>query len=294
MSPRSRAFPRRLRWAALAAALAAGPALAGGTLRVCADPDNLPYSNLGQEGYENKIAQVLAQDLHARVAYTWLKQRQSFFRQTLGADRCDVVISVPGGFERVRTTRPYYRSGYVVVSQRQRRLDFQSYDDPVLRGLKIGLHTVGNDGSNSPPAVALGRHGLANNIFGFSLWGGASVKQPQGQIIEAVARGRIDMAIVWGPFGGYYAARYGDALAVRPAPNDAGMPGMPFAYDIAMGVRKDDQALAARLDAAIERRRDDIQRILSAYHLPLIEPDLGPPGSPADAAPAHPSNHEGK
>ena len=249
------------------------PVMAGGKLRVCADPDNLPFSNQKQQGFENKIAAVLAKDMRATLSYTWLKQRQNFFRQTLGERRCDVVIGVPTEFERVLTTRPYYRSSYVLITQRRRNLDIKSYDDPVLGGLKIGLHAIGNDGSNSPPAVALGRHGLANNIVGFSIWGEASEKNPQGRIVNAVAEGKIDAAIVWGPFAGFFAKKYGDALVLTAAPVDAGMPTMLFAYDISMGVRKGETEQATKLEKSIERQRGKIEKILLAYHIPVIDAD---------------------
>lgn len=285
---KSRGLAQALRGAVLAAAWACGPvAQAGAELRVCSDPDNLPFSNRKQQGFENKIAELLAADLHARLRYTWMKQRQNFFGQTLGARRCDVVMGVPEGFDRVLSTRPYYRSSYVLVTAKRRHLDIKSFDDPALRGLKIGLHTIGNDGSNAPPAVALSWRGLVNSIVGFSLWGDGSVKDPQGQIVDAVAKGDIDLAIVWGPLGGYFAKKYGSALAVTPAPADPGMPGLAFAYSMAMGVRKDDASLAAKLEASAERNRSKIQAVLARYHIPLTEPDTGW-AAPHKADPAEP------
>ncbi len=242
------------------------------SLRVCADPDNLPFSNEKQQGVDNQIAAILAKDMNATLSYTWLKQRQNFFRQTLGAHRCDVVMAVPVGFNRVLATRPYYRSSYVMVTKKSRNLHISSYEDPVLKDLRIGLHVIGNDGSNVPPAVALGRYGLAKNIVGFSMWGEGSVKDPQGLVIKAVADGQIDVAIVWGPIGGYFASKYRDTLAVVPAPNDPNMPELLFSYDMAMGVRKDDTELAAKLEATLERHRSEIRHVLLASHIPVIEP----------------------
>jgi len=276
-------FPRMLVGTLAAALLASTAAWAGeGELRVCADPDNLPFSNQRQAGFENKIAKRLADDLRMRLVYTWQKQRQSFIRQTLLAERCDVVMGVPYGLERVRSTRPYYRSGYVFVTARRRHLALKSLDDPLLRTLKIGLHAIGKDGSNTPPANALARRGMAANIVGFSMWGEASVKNPQGQIVDAVAQGQIDAAIVWGPIGGFFANRYGKALVVEPVPDDAGMPSMPFAFDIAIGVRKGEEAFAAQLEASVQRNRREIHDILTAYHIPLIEPVTGSPSSESD------------
>lgn len=254
--------------------LASSHAIANVELRVCADPDNLPFSNQEQQGFENKIAAVLAEDMHATLSYTWMKQRQNFFRQTLGAQRCDLVIGVPKDFGRVLTTQPYYRSSYVLVTQNSRNLKIKSYDDPILRGLKIGVHAIGNDGSNSPPAVALGRHGLAKNIIGFSMWGVGSIKNPQGQVVAAVAKGEIDAAIVWGPFGGYFASQYGDSLTIVPAPTDLSMPEMLFAYDISMGVRKGETEFVEKLEKSIKRNQDKIDKILLDYHIPVSHSDV--------------------
>lgn len=137
--------------------------------------------------------------------------------------------------------------------------------------MKIGLHAIGNDGSNSPPAHALAHRGIVNNIVGYSMWGDSSVENPQAQVIDAVAKGEVDVAIVWGPIGGYFAKKYGEQLAVTIAPTDAQLPKQPFSFDIAIGVRKDDNVLAEKLQKALEEKRDEIEEILTAYNIPLIK-----------------------
>jgi len=244
-------------------------------LRVCADPDNLPFSNRKQQGFENKIAALLAKQIHAKLSYTWQRQKTGFIRQTLGAERCDLVMGVPYGYERVLTTQPYYWSGYVFVTARKRHLSVESFDDPILRQLKIGLHSIGNDGSNSPPASALAVRGITENIVGYSMWGDGSVQNPQAQIIDAVAKGDIDMAIVWGPIAGYYAKKYGNTLELNLAPHDQNLPDMPFDYEIALGVRKTDQAFANKLEKILEEQQSHINNILTAYNIPLIQPLKG-------------------
>ncbi len=294
MSQKSNQFSQLLRLTLVAGLLSFATAVnAEQELRVCADPDNLPFSNEQQEGFENKIAEVLAEDLHAKLSYFWLRQRQGYIRQTLGAQRCDVVMGVPNGYERVLSTRPYYRSGYVFVTAQRRHLALKSFDDPALRELKIGLHTIGNDGANSPPANALALRGIVNNIVGYSMWGEESVKNPQGQIVDAVAKGDIDVAIVWGPIGGYFAKQYGKELVVKPVPADAKLPSQPFVFDISMGVRKDDEALAAQLQKSLERKRREIRDILAAYNVPLIKPPKGSPPSQSDTdRAAHQTNNK--
>lgn len=245
------------------------PAAAQRDLRVCADPDNLPFSNRREQGFENKIAQLVAKDLDATVRYTWMPQRRGFFRRTLKARTCDVVIGVPANHDMVLATRPYYRSTYVFVYPKSRNLQLRSFDDPVLRTLRIGLHEVGEDGANQPPAHALARRGIVGNIVGYTMWDVDSVRNPQGRVIEAVAAGEVDAAIVWGPFGGYFAQRQRVALDVVPVdvPAEAAL---PFAYDISMGVRPGEAALSSELERVLDRRRAEIQHILQAFGVPLV------------------------
>lgn len=239
-------------------------------LRVCADPNNLPFSNQRLEGFENRIAQIVAGDLHATVKYTWHPQRRGFIRRTLKDGQCDLVIGVPSEYDMVLATRPYYRSTYVFVSDRSRNLQLGSFDDPSLRQLMIGLDEIGEDGANTPPAFALARRGIVGNIVGFKMWDVETVINPQGRIIEAVAAGAIDVAIVWGPFGGYFAKQHAGALQVVPVSAPTDLPRVPFAYDISMGVRPGDEALKQQLERVLDRRRDDIQRILEGFGVPLV------------------------
>ena len=243
------------------------------TLKVCAEANNLPFSNDKGEGFENKIAELLAKDLKRSVAYTWQRQGEGFIRQTLGTAACDVVIGVPAQLEGVRTTKPYYRSVYAIVTRKDSHLELRTYDDPAWRNLKIGLHTVGNDGSNSPPAHALGLHDLGNQVVGFTMWGADDETAPQGDVVKAVADGSIDVAIVWGPFAGYFAKPFGNRLVVRPAPVEPALPYQPFSWDIAAAVRRDDAALQVRLDDSLRRQSAKIQRILKDYGVPVVKLD---------------------
>ena len=238
-------------------------------LRICAEPDNLPFSNEAGKGFENKIAEVLAEDLGMSLEYTFLRERKGFLRQTLNADRCDVVIGVPSQLERVRKTVPYYRSTYAIVTRKDRQLELKSYDDPAWEGLKIGLHTIGDDGSNSPPAHVLGHHHLGGNVVGYPMWGADDAKDAQGDVVKAVADKEIDVAIVWGPFAGYFAKPYGKDLMVRPAPVDPALPNQIMAWDITMAVRKDDEALQTKLNESLHRQSKKIQQILKDYHIPF-------------------------
>ncbi|MDT7604003.1 MAG: mxaJ protein [Acidobacteriota bacterium] len=240
-------------------------------LKVCADPNNLPFSNRRGEGFENKIAQLVAKDLHARVEYTWWAQRRGFFRNTLKSGACDLVVGVPAGFEMALTTAPYYRSTYVFISRKSSKLDIASFDDPKLRQLKIGVQMIGDDFANTPPAHALANRGIVENVAGYTLYGDYAQENPPARIVDEVARGRIDLAVVWGPLAGYFAKREKVALTLVPVSPQIDRPFLPFVYDISMGVRRGDAALRDALEAIMERRRAEIGRILDDYGVPKVQ-----------------------
>lgn len=248
----------------LAGCSAASGDPARGPLRVCADPNNLPFSNDAGAGFENSIASLIAKNLGRTVEYTWQPQRRGFIRTTLKAKECDVVIGVPAGYEMTATTKPYYRSSYVFVTRADRKLDLRSLDDPALTSLKIGLHAIGDDYANVPPAQALARRGLADHIVGFSIYGDYSKPDPPAELIHAVERGDIDVAIAWGPLAGYFAAHARRPLRVTPIASSD--PGMTFA--IAMGVRRGDVALRQQLDLILAARRKDVDHILDWFAVP--------------------------
>jgi mxaJ protein len=236
-------------------------------LRVCADPNNLPFSNQRGEGFENKIAERLARALHADLQYTWWAQRRGFLRNTLAAGACDVVIGVPAGLDAVAHTAPYYRSSYVFVTRAGRR-PIRSFDDPVLRHLRIGIPLVGDDGANPPPEQALARRGIVDNVVGFTIYGDYARPDPPLELVRAVARGEIDVAAAWGPTAGYFARR-GGGLTVTPVAT-AAEAGVPFAFDITLGVRRRDEDLRRRLDQALRAERRAIARILADYGVPRV------------------------
>ena len=255
---------------ALAMALSAGVA-SSAELRVCADPNNLPFSNEKREGFENRIAELVAKDLHATVRYTWWAQRRGFLRNTLKAGLCDVVMGLPTEVEMALPTRPYYRSTYVFVSRADRRLDVRSLDDPRLRTWKVGVQMIGDDYANSPPAHALAMRGIVRNVVGYSVLGDYSRPNPPSRILEAVANGDVDVAIVWGPLAGYFATRERVPLFVTPISPESQPRFLPFAFDISLAVRRGDDALRKKLDEILLRRRPEIDRILASYGVPRVD-----------------------
>lgn len=239
-------------------------------LRVCADPNNLPFSNRAGEGFENALAELIAADLKRTVEYTWWPQRRGFMRTTLNAGICDVVMGVPAAFEMSATTAPYYRSTYALVTRRDRRLRLTSLDDPRLRMLRIGVHVVGDDYASVPPAQALANRKIVDNVRGYSIYGDYAKPNPPADLIDAVRAGDIDVAIAWGPFAGYFAASGTPALEVTPLP-DRDRTGVQLAFDIAMGVRRADRAFEQQLDEVLARRQPDIRALLSRYHIVRVQ-----------------------
>ena len=243
-------------------------------LRVCADPNNLPFSNQREEGFENRIARLIARDLGAELQYTWWAQRRGFVRNTLGAERCDLIPGVPARFEPVATTAPYYRSTYVFVTRAGDGAPIESFDDPRLRRLTIGVHLIGDDYANPPPVEALARRGIVRNVRGYTIYGDYRQPNPPARLIEAVASGAVDVAIVWGPLGGYFAGRTA-GLRVTPVRDASAAVGVPFVFAIAMGVRAGDTSLVRRLDAVLSRRRVEIARVLDRFGVPRVPPAPG-------------------
>jgi mxaJ protein len=239
-------------------------------LRVCADPNNLPFSNEAGEGFENRIVEVLAQDLGATIRYTWHAQRRGFLRETLKAEACDLVPGLPANLEGVRTTAPYYRSSYVFVT-RADGPEVASFDDAVLREATLGVHLIGDDGWNTPPAHALARRGIVGNVRGYMIYGDYREPNPPAGILQALAAGDIDVAVVWGPLGGYFASREAVPLKVSPVRPAFDGPRLPMVFDISMAVRKDDHVLHREVDAALARRRADIDAILTEYGVPRLD-----------------------
>jgi mxaJ protein len=232
-------------------------------LRVCADPDNLPFSNNKQQGFENRIAELVAKDLNARLVYQWQRMGRGFVRDYLNTGECDALIGIPASYKPVLTTSPYYRSTYVFVNRRDGTLKPASLDDPALHKLKIGVQVLEED--YTPPATALARRHLQDQIVGFDTTG-----EDADSIIRAVADHRVDTAIVWGPLAGFFAMKY-PGLELTPVTPEVDPPALPLTFAIAMGVRKGNTALRDELENFIEKRRANVNAILDRYGVPRLE-----------------------
>jgi mxaJ protein len=258
-------------------ALAAAPK----PFRVCADPENMPFSNQKMEGFENRIAEVIAKDLGAPLRYIWWGQRRGFIRNTMNATlqegRCEVMIGAPAGYDLVRTTKPYYRSTYVFVYRKDKGFQLKTLDDPILKTIKIGVHILGEDYSNPPPVHELSKRGIVSNVKGFDTF--YSDKNPPSTIIDAVAGGKIDVAIVWGPAVGYFVLHQQVPMAMVPIPSRQG--DLPLAFDIAMGIKRGEDALHDQVEKALDRNRGQIDRILTEYGVPNLQARVQSQAAPA-------------
>jgi mxaJ protein len=262
-----------MRGAVAVFALLCGAASSAGAvpdpLLVCADPNNLPFSNRARQGFENKIIERVAQDLGRPVSYVWWVQRRGYVRNTLNDAKCEVWPGMASGVDGAATTRPYYRSTYVFLSRADSPLTRLTLDDPRLQRVAIGVQMLGNNSMNTPPAHAIASRGIVDNVHGFMVYGDSSRANPTAAIIDAVVRRHIDVALVWGPLAGYVAHRSTIPLrieAVTPA-DDARW---PMTFDISMGVKRNNGALLEQLNASLEREQSRIHRILEDYSVPLI------------------------
>jgi mxaJ protein len=241
-------------------------------LRVCGDPNNLPFSNEKRQGIENKIAEVLAKDLKLTVAYTWWPHQRGVIKRVLNTGRCDVMLGIPKGYDPVLWTKPYYRTGYVLAYRKDRGLKVRSLDDPLLKTLKIGVQV------NTPPHDALGQRGIVgDNVVGYQLMFDSNfhAEDYPGKLVEDLIAGTLDVALVWGPIAGYFVKKKAAPLELvlleDRAPNSIdAMPGNRFAFDISIGVRKRDKELKAKLEDALARRHDEIIHILEDFGVPLL------------------------
>ncbi len=238
-------------------------------LRVCADPDNLPFSNRQQQGFENQIAAIVAKDLGANLTYVWQRMGRGFVREFLDKSRCDALIGIPSNFHGLLTTTPYYRSSYVFVSLKDARLKPASFNDPELHDMKVGVQVL--DEEYTPPGDALARRGMQNAIVGFDTTADAE------SIVRAVVDKRVDTAIVWGPLAGYFAQQYHRRLSLTPVSPQVDPPGVPFTFAISMGVRKGNIQLRDELEQVLARHKSEIKQILDKYGVPQL--DLAPPAS---------------
>ncbi|MDI1299262.1 quinoprotein dehydrogenase-associated putative ABC transporter substrate-binding protein [Methylotenera sp.] len=237
--------------------------------KVCADPENLPYSDIKKQGFEDKIAELLANDLGKKLTYTYAYSRQGFFRNTLGANRCDVVIGTVSDDDMMRTSKPYYRTGNVYVWRKDSNYNITDWSSPDLHKGFIGVV------DHSPATIPMDAHGLISNARPYRMQ--RDLNLPASFMIDDLAKGDIDIAIAWGPIGGYYAKQSKVPMVVVPVPEyeTQNAKGKEY-WNISVGVRKKDKDRMAMIQGALDRNQDKIMKILDEYsipHVPVVEGD---------------------
>jgi len=258
--------------AAFAVALTCGAGSAGAqlgelvdpdTLRVCADPNNLPFSNQAGEGFENKIAEMLADELGVDLAYTWYPGTIGFVRNTLGARACDLVVGIVSTSELMQNTNPYYRSSYALVQRRDAETKVTSLHDPALDRLRIGVV------AQTPPIDVLMRNGLLDNVKPYHLMVDTRYDNSGRQMVEDLAAGKIDVAVLWGPIAGYWAKQQSVPMDVVLLTDEGARARLDFR--ITMGLRRNEPLWKGILNDFIARHKADIQNILLEYGVPLLD-----------------------
>ena len=261
------------RCAVCLAVLAAGDAAPGAAatgevvdltrLRVCADPGNLPYSNDKGEGFENKIAELIAADLGVPLEYTWFPQTVGFVRMTLAARRCDLIIGVATTNELMQNTNPYYRSGYVIVHRPELTVTQARLDDPVFKDLRLGLQP------RTPVATLAARYDLLKRAKSYPLIVDTRLVKPARDMVQDVAKGEIDAALAWGPLAGYWVKELAPDLVITPLAADPGHERLDFR--VSMGIRYNEPDWKHRLNGLLEQHKAEIQQILAGYGVPLLD-----------------------
>jgi quinoprotein dehydrogenase-associated probable ABC transporter substrate-binding protein len=236
-------------------------------LRVCADANNLPFSNDKGEGFENKIAELLASDLGVPVRYTWFPDTIGFIRNTLGARRCDLVIGTVAGNDLLQNSNPYYRTTYVFI-YRQDAPAVTSMDDPKLQADSIGIV------AGTPPVTLLAQKGLLGNLRSYQLLVDTRFQHPAEDLVHDVGAGKVDVGIVWGPIAGYYAKRETPPLVLAPLNAQKGP--VPLDFRITMGMRPNEPQWKLTINTLLRKRQKEIDKILLDYGVPLLD-DKGQP-----------------
>lgn len=231
-------------------------------LKVCADPNNLPYSDEKKEGFENKIAELMGGELGLKVDYAWFPQVIGFVRNTLRAHLCDLVMGTVAGDEIMQTTNPYYFTTYVMFYRSDKSLAIEGAQDARLTGLRLGVV------AGTPPADLLVRHELMSHTKPYALTVDTRAESPTHQMVQDVIDGTIDVGFLWGPIAGYYRKHDNLPLSLVPLKDEPGAARME--YHIAMGVRANEPEWRRRINAAILKRQVEMTAILRDYGVPLL------------------------
>ncbi len=239
-------------------------------LRVCADPNNLPFSNEKGEGFENKIAEYLAKKINKELAYAFYPGATGFVRNTLNAHLCDVILGIPQGNDLVQPTNPYYRTTYAIVTRVGSELEgLTTLDDPRLKSKQHRIGLV----ANTPPGNILAKEGLMGAVKPYPLMVDTRFDSSSAAMIRDLEAGEIDVALLWGPIAGYYVKNAKTKLNLAPIQETAGT---RMAFRVAFGVRHSDQIWKRDLNQFISQNKSELEKILIDYGVPLIDENGAP------------------
>lgn len=242
-------------------------------LRVCSDPNNLPFSNEAGEGFENKIAELLAAELGVPVQYTWYPNTIGFVRNTLRLRKCDVILAAPTASELLQNTNPYYRSTYALVVREDSGITATSLGDPAMKSLSIGIV------AGTPPATLIAKYDLFEQMRPYHLLVDTRFDSATARMVEDIASGEIDVGVLWGPIAGYHVKTHNPTLRMIPL-DPKTEKGTRIEFRIHMGLRYNEPEWKHRLNKLIEEKRDEINAILLEYGVPLLDEQgnlIGPP-----------------
>ncbi len=234
-------------------------------LRVCADPGNLPYSNRAGEGFENKIAALMAKELGKPLEYTWFPQSLGFVRNTLRAKKCDLIVGIGTGSELVQNSNPYYTSVFAMVYRADSGIGARSLNDRTLETLRLGAV------AGTPPTTVLARNGLMSRVRPYQLMVDTRRYSAGRQMIEDLVNGVIDVAVLWGPLAGYWSKQQSVPLTVVPLLSEPGP--VRMAYRVSMGMRHNETEWKRTINRLIDKLQPQINRILLDYAIPLLDSD---------------------
>ena len=251
-------------------------ARAEGVLRVCADPDNMPFSNEKGEGFENKLATLIADELGDRLAYSWFSESTGYVPNTMGSDACDLVMGYAQGTGLIDDTNPYYYTSYVLIYRQgdQSLAGVERLSDPRLKGKKIGLF------ARTPPASLIAMYGLAGNAKPFEVNADESLSKAAQKMLAEIGSGKLEVGILWGPVGGYYAEQSPVPLKLVPLAKES--VGPSTVYPITMGVRPNEPQWKHTINKVLAENQAGIYAILQGYNVPVLDEN----GNPVAAAAA--------
>lgn len=251
-------------------------ARAEGVLRVCADPDNMPFSNEKGEGFENKLATLIADELGDRLAYSWFSESTGYVPNTMGSDACDLVMGYAQGTGLIDDTNPYYYTSYVLIYRQgdQSLAGVERLSDPRLKGKKIGLF------ARTPPASLIAMYGLAGNAKPFEVNADESLSKAAQKMLAEIGSGKLEVGILWGPVGGYYAEQSPVPLKLVPLAKESAGPST--VYPITMGVRPNEPQWKHTINKVLAENQAGIYAILEGYNVPVLDEN----GNPVAAAAA--------